>query len=96
MTGNVHIERRGASAQQMIMHGSDLNPAREHFRHYGIDLGFEQYVAHRHDTAMHRLECDPTAERQRRLDGHAVKRHREIVTREAVSMYVARDGGLAA
>src|SRR5262249_3361024 len=43
--------------------------------------------------AMRGLERGPAAERQGRLDGDAVERHREVGTRKSVAMNVAGDGG---
>ena len=64
------------------MHRGDLEAAFEQLRHDRIDLGLQQHeVAHHHGAIMHRLERDPAAERQRRLDGDAVERHGEIGTR---------------
>jgi hypothetical protein len=42
------------------------------------------------------LESDPTAERQGRLDGDAVPRHRQIATGKTVTMHIAGHGQLAA
>ena len=77
MAADMHVERRRAGAQQMIVYRSDLQTALDQLAHHRIDLGLHQHkVAHHHGTAMRRHECDPAAERERRLDGHAVKRHR--------------------
>ena len=65
--------------------------------HDRIDLGLEQHeVAHHHRAAMRRLERDPAAERERRLDGDAVERHGEIGARKAVAMDIAGHGRLSA
>ena len=97
MTGDVHVEGRRVRPQQVIMHGGDLETARDHFGHDRIDLGVQEHkVSHDHGTAMRGLECDPAAERQCRLDRHSVQRHREIRARKAVAVNVVRDGGLAA
>jgi hypothetical protein len=95
--GNMHVERRRTRAQQMIVDGRDLEAVRDHLRHHRIDLGFEQHeVAHDHGAAVPRLERNPAAERQRRLDRHPVQRHGEIAAGKAVAVDVVRNGGLAA
>ena len=97
VAADMHVERRGARAQQVIVNGGDLEPALDQLRHDRIDLGFQQHeVAHHHGLAMHRLERDPAAERQRRLDGDAVERHGEIGARKSIAMHVAGDGRLPA
>jgi hypothetical protein len=40
---------------------------------------------------MHRCECDPTAERERRLDLDSVERHMQIRSRQAVAVDLAAD-----
>ena len=94
MPADVHIERRGAAAQQMIVDGGDLDAVLDQLGHDRIDLGLQQHeVAHHHGAAMHRLEGDPAAERQCRPDGDAIERHLEVGSRKAVAMNIAGYGG---
>ena len=87
MAADMHVEGRGARPQQVIVHGGDLEPAFDQLEHDRIDFAFKQHeVAHHHGFAMHRFERDPAAERQRRLDGDAIERHREIGARKAVAI----------
>src|SRR5207302_64441 len=88
--------RCGAGAQQVIVHGGNLKSAFDQLEHDGIDLSFKQNeVAHDHGATVRRLECDPAAQCQRRFDGHAIERHREIRARKAVAMHITRYGGLS-
>ena len=90
MAADVHVERRGAAAQQMIVDRGDLEAAFDQLDHHRIDFGLEQHeIAHHHGPAMRGLERDPAAERQRRLDGDAVERHGQIGAGKAVAMDVA-------
>ncbi len=92
VAGDVHVEGRRIGAQQMVVHGGDIEAGLDELGHHGIDLGFQKHdVAHRHHAAMGRLERDPAAERQPRLDGNAVERHLQVAAREAVAMDVAAD-----
>ena len=91
MAANMHVERGGAGSQQVIVDGGYLEPALDHLEHDRIDFGFEEHeVAHHHGLSLNRLERDPAAERQRRLDGDAVERHGEIGARKTVAVHVAR------
>ena len=93
VTGDVHVERRRIGAQQVIVDRGDLEPAFDHLGQHRSDLGFEQHqIAHRHHAAMGGLERDPAAERQRRLDGHAIQRDVEIGARETVAVHVTGHG----
>jgi hypothetical protein len=84
---DMHIKSCRAGAQQMIVDRRNLESALEQFCHDWIDLRFEQNeVAHHHCLVMHRHERDPTAERERRLDRHAVERYLEVGARESVAM----------
>ena len=88
--GDMHIKGFRIRMEQVIMHRCDLETALDHFRHHGTDLGLEQYeIAHNHGSALHRLERKPAAERQRRLDGDVVQRHREIAARKSVAADVS-------
>src|SRR5882757_7073285 len=92
----MHVERRRARAEQMIMDGGDLEPARDHLQHDRVNFRLQQHqVAHRHDTAMRGLERDPAAKRECRLDGHAVKRHRPVSATKSLSMDLVRDARLS-
>jgi hypothetical protein len=94
MASDMHVERRRARTQHMIVHGGYLQPAFNQLEHDRIDLGLQQYeISHRHRTTMGRLERDPAAQRERGLDGDAVKRDREIGARETISVDVTRDDG---
>ena len=63
MAPDVHVERRRARAQQVIMHGGDLEAALDQLGHDRVDLGVEQHeVAHRHGSPVCWLERDPAAE----------------------------------
>ena len=94
VAADMHVEGRRTRAQQVIVDGGDVEAALDHLCHHRFDLGLQQHqIAHRHDFATHGLERDPAAERQRRLDRHAVERHGEIGTRKAVTMDVAGDDG---
>ena len=97
MAADMHVERRGAGAQQVIVHGGDLEAAFDQLEHHRIDLGLQQHeIAHDHGAAMRRLERDPAAKRQRRLDGDAVERHGQIGARKAVAVHVLRHDGFSA
>jgi hypothetical protein len=77
------------------MDGGDLEAAFDQLKHDRIDLALQQHeVAHCHGTPVCRLERNPAAKCQRRLDGDAIERHGEIGTREAIAMHVTRHGGL--
>jgi hypothetical protein len=92
MAADVHIEGSRAGTQQMIVHGGDLQAAFDHLQHDGVDLALEQdEIAHHHGFPMHRLERDPTAERQARFDVYAVKRHGEVAARKAIAAHVTRN-----
>ena len=55
MTADMHVERQGAAAQDVIMHRGDLEAARDQLGHDRIDLGLEQHeVAHDHGATAHR------------------------------------------
>ena len=72
---DVHVEGRRVGAQQMIVDRGDVEAALDQLGHHRIDLGLQQHqIAHHHGAAMHRLERDPAAEREGRLDGDAVER----------------------
>jgi len=71
---DMHVERRWARAQQMVVNRRDLQAVLDHLGHDRIDLSFEQHeVAHDHGAPVHWLERDPAAKREARLDGHAVE-----------------------
>ena len=96
VAADMHVERCGIGAQQVVVNRRDLDAAVDHFGHDRIDLGFQQHqVAHRHRFAVHRLERDPAAERQRWPDGDAIQRHRQIGARKSIAMDIAGDGRLS-
>jgi hypothetical protein len=93
----MHVESRRAGAQHVIVHGSNLQPALDELEHDRIDLRLQQHqIAHGHHAAMRRLERDPAAQRQRRLDGNTIERDRKVGARKAVTVHIAVDGGLPA
>jgi hypothetical protein len=97
VAAHVHVERRGSAAQDVIVDRRDLDPVLDQLRHHRVDLGLQQHeIAHDHRAAMRGLEGDPTAERERRADGDAIERHREVAARKSVAVHVTRDGGAAA
>ena len=97
VAADMHVEGRWAGAQQMIVHGGDIEAAFDHLEHDRVDFAFEQHeVAHHHGFAVHRLERDPATERQGRFDGDAVERHGEVAARKAIAAYVSRDRRLPA
>src|SRR3954465_15858883 len=84
-------------SKQMVVHGRDLQACFDHLAHNRTDLRLEQdEVAHRHNAAVRRLECYPTAERQSRFDLDSVECDGEIAAREAVSVHVPSHGGASA
>ena len=94
MAADMHVERQGSAAQDVIMHGGDLEAALDQLGHDRINFGLEQHeIAHHHRAAMHRLERGPAAERQGRPDGDAIERHLQVGARKAVAMNVAGYGG---
>ena len=65
MTTDMHVEGRGACAQQVVVDRGYFQAALDQFRHDRIDLGFQQHeITHHHGPAMHRLERDPAAKRE--------------------------------
>ena len=90
VAADVHVEGRGRGAQQVIVDRGDLEPVLDQLGHHRVDLGFEQHeVAHDHRAAVRRLERHPAAERECRLDGHAVERHLQVGARKAVAVDIA-------
>ena len=90
----MHVEGQGTAAQDVIVHGGDLEAVLDQLGHDRIDLGLEQHeIAHHHRAAVHRLERRPAAERQCRPDGDAIERHLQVGARKAVAMNVAGHGG---
>jgi hypothetical protein len=88
----VHVERRRIAAQHVIVDGSDRDAVRDQLGHDRVDFGLEQdEIAHHHRAAVSRLECRPAAERQRRPDRDAVKRHLQVAARKSVAMNIAGD-----
>ena len=52
VTADMHVERQRVGAQQVIMHGGDLEAVRDQLGHHRIDLGLEQHeIAHHHRPA---------------------------------------------
>ena len=83
MSRDVHVECLGIGTQQMIVDCGDFDAVLDHLGHHRIDLGVQEHkIAHDHGTAIGGLERDPAAERKRRLDRHAVQRHRQIACAE--------------
>ncbi len=93
MSADMHVERQRFGAQQVIVNRGDLHAAFEQLGHDWVNLALEQHqVTHRHGHVItHRLEGDPSDERKGRPDRHAVERHLEIRTGEAIAMNGAAD-----
>jgi hypothetical protein len=90
----MHVVRRGVAAQHVVVNRGDLHAVLNQLGHHRIDFGLEQdEVAHDHRPAVGRLECGPAAERQGRLDGDPVERHRKVGARKPIAVNVARYGG---
>ena len=95
MASNVHVERSGRGAQQVIVNGGDLKAAFDHLEHHRIDFGLKQHeVAHDHGVSVHGLERNPASECQSRLDGDAIEGNGQIGTGETIAVHIARDRGL--
>jgi len=91
LPGYVHIEGWRVGAQQMVMHGRDLQAFGQQLRHHGIDFGFGQHeIAHHHERVAHGFEGDPASEREAGLDRYAIERDFEIGSRKAVAMNGSR------
>jgi hypothetical protein len=87
---DMHVEGRRTCPQQVVVDRRDLQAVLDHFRHDGVDLSFEQHeITHDHCPAVHRLERDPAAKREPRLDGHAVERDVEVGPRESIAVDIA-------
>src|SRR5215216_1201940 len=87
---DVHVERRRIGTQDVIVDSRDLKTVLDQLGHHRHDFALQQHqIAHRHGTAMRRLEGDPTSERQCRLDRDAIEGHREIAARKAIAMHIA-------
>src|SRR5438132_13800827 len=70
----------------MVVDRRHLEPTAEEARHHGGDLLVEQHeIAHDHRLIAHLLERGVRAERESRLHGHALDRHREIGARHSDS-----------
>ena len=49
MAANMHVERQGSAAQDVIVHRGDLEAVLDQLGHDRIDLGLEQHeIAHHH------------------------------------------------
>ena len=97
VTADMHVERRRTGAQQVIVHGGDVEAAFDQLDHDRVDFGLEQHeIAHHHGLAVHRLERHPAAEREGGLDGDPVERHGQIGARKPVAVDVARYRGVPA
>ncbi len=81
---DVHVERHGLGAQQVVVQRADLDAAFLELAHDRGHLVLRQHeIAHDHGLRIHRLEGDPAAERKARPERHAVERHFEVGAREA-------------
>ena len=90
MPMNVHVKRGRVGAQQMIVQRGDVDAALKQLCHHRLNLGLGQHkIAHDERAIGYRLEAKPAAERQRRLDGHAVDGHLKVAARNAVAVDIA-------
>ena len=75
----------------MVVKRGDLDPVLEELLHHRIDLVMGQdQVAHDHRLIAHRLEGEPGAEREARLDVDAVERDLQVRARQADAIDAAR------
>src|SRR5438874_11656333 len=87
MTLDVHVERHGLRAQQMIVHRRNLDAALGKLAHDRRDLVLGQHeIAHHHGLLAHRLERDPSTQCKARPDADAVDRYLEISSWEAYAL----------
>ena len=78
----------------MIVDGGDVQPAIQQPGHDRRDFGFQQHkVAHHHGRSVRGRECDPSSERQCRLDCDAVECDAKVGSRQSVTVNLAADGG---
>ena len=79
------------------MQRGDVDAGFKQLRHHRINLTLGQHkIAHYQRAIGYRLEAEPAAECQRRLDGHAVDGHLKVAARNAVAVDIALHGrGLA-
>src|SRR5262249_32871237 len=90
MPMNVHVVSGRVGAQKVVVKRSDIDPARKQLCHHRLDLGLGQHeIAHDDRAATHRLETEPAAKCQRRLDGHAIDGDLKIAAGNAVAMDIA-------
>ena len=87
MPMNVHVVGGRDRAQQVVVKRGDVDAALKQLRHHRLDLGFGQHeIAHDQRTIGHRLESEPAAKGQRRLDSHAVNGHLKVAARDTVTV----------
>jgi len=97
LPGYVHIEGWRAGAQQVVVHGGDLQAFGQQLGQHGINFGFRQdEIAHHHGRVAHGFEGDPAAEGEARFDLDPIERDFEIGSRQSVAMNGPAHRGRAA
>ena len=87
----VHVHHCRLGAQQMVVDGGDFHALLDQLLHHRIHFFLQQHqIAHHHGLLTAFLERQVAAERERRLDLHAVERHREITAPYADAIDAAR------
>src|SRR5262249_16105384 len=96
MPTDVHVEGQRLRAENVIVDCGDFESILDRCRHDGGNFAFKQNkIAHHHRAAVRRLECRPSAKRQRGFYSHTIEGDRKIGARKTIAMYIARHRGLS-